>query len=261
MALYRGGDGDFDVADGLGHGLADEVELAHLFDAGGGLLKLAPGEELLEDAAGVGEADDHDVAGVGDLVAEEHAHDAELHLALGLTVDHGVAPGAKDPEEAVFLALEDAEGDQAGEGLSLNFLGAQRGLFDPEAGVVLFARGDLGERRIEQVVAGGGGVEQDEVLEVGVDAVLHGEVHEHAAGEGVVEGPAWDVREPSVVVVQQEEGDFLDESQHGARPFRCGATPFAAHSTRRMGWVVTAGGAAGYWATNDVVTSSLTRTV
>ena len=47
----------------------------------------------------------------------------------------------------------------------------------------LFFTGYLYERGIQQFVSGGGRIGQGKRCLVGVDAVLHGEVHQHGAGE------------------------------------------------------------------------------
>ena len=187
-------------------------------DPRGGPLQLAPGEQLLEDVARVGEADDGHVARVRNVVAEQHAHDAQLDLALGPAVDHRVAPRLEDPEEAVVAALEDAALDQPGERLVLDRVGVLPGALHPVARAVRLPAGDVGQRRIEEAVAGRQVVEQDQVLEVGVDAVLHRQVHQYGAGDGVVPRPTGHPHERPVVVAKHEQDDFLDESQHGACP-------------------------------------------
>ena len=156
----------------------------------------------------------NDVARVRDLFAEEDAHDAQLHFALGLAVDHGVAAGAEDPEEAVILGLEDAGVDEAAQGFLTELGGALGDALHPVAGVARLVGGDIGKGRVKEAVAERGGVDQDEVLEVGIDAVLQREVHEDGAGEGTVDGPVGNVNEGTVLVAEQEQDDLFDESQH-----------------------------------------------
>ena len=92
-------------------------------------------------------------------------------------------------------------------------------MLHPVQGVALLAGGDHGEGRVQQVVAGWGGVEEDQVFEVGVDAVFHGQVHEHGPGDRPVQGESGHVNEFAVVVTEQKEKDFFRESEHAPPPW------------------------------------------
>ena len=87
-------------------------------------------------------------------------------------------------------------------------------MLDPVARIAGFVGSDFGKGRVEEGVADGGGVDQDQVFEVGIDAVLHGQVHEHGAGDGAVHRPVGHMDEGTVLVAQQEQNDFFGESQH-----------------------------------------------
>ena len=63
--------------------LADEIHLAQLLDSGSGTFDLTLGEDVGEDAAGVGETNHGDVPGIGDVIGEQDAGDPEFGLAFG----------------------------------------------------------------------------------------------------------------------------------------------------------------------------------
>ena len=65
-----------------------------------------------------------------------------------LPVDDWVPPGPEDPQKAVFPALQDAQGDQAGERFVVYRLGAVRHMLHPVAGVALLPGRDVGQRRV-----------------------------------------------------------------------------------------------------------------
>ena len=83
------------------------------------------------------------------------------------------------------MALQDAPPDQTVERLLADLVGLAGRLFHPVAGVALLARRNRLQRRIQQAVAHRCGVDQDQVLGVGVDPVLQGQVHENSTREGV----------------------------------------------------------------------------
>ena len=171
-----GGDGTLDVADGVGDDASDEFDLAGQVYPWGSRLQFAAGQHAVEDAASVGQTDYHDVAWVWDGVGEQHVHDAGPDLAAA-AFDEGVASGGEVFEEPVVVALDDAVGDEAGEGFFVDWLGMMRGMVQPEAGVVRLTGGDGGEGGVKEGVAGWRGVEEDEAIQVGVDAVFHSQVH------------------------------------------------------------------------------------
>ena len=138
-----------------------------------------------------------------------------LHFALRLAVHCGIAPRTEDPHEAVVAAVEDAAFDEAVEGAIANCIGVLgRHTLDPVAGVehLLGGLGDVGEYRIEQHVPDRSGVDEDELVGVGVDAVLEREVHESRACESASERPLGHVYELPTFVVEDQEQDFFGES-------------------------------------------------
>ena len=109
-----------------------------------------------------GEADYYDVARVGDFVAKQHSHDAQLHFALGLSVDSRVAPGPEDPEEAVVFALQNPPVYKLGKGLLTDRVSALGGAFNPESGVSLLTGGYIGQCRVKEIVSDRRGIDQNE---------------------------------------------------------------------------------------------------
>ena len=148
-------------------------------------LRLA--EQPLEDAAGVGEADDHDVAGRGNVVAEQHPHDAQPDVPLHGAVRGGIAARLGDRGRsrhvAGFGGLQNAGRHQALQGDGADALGVFGDAPHPGFGVVdLGALGNLREHRVEQIVAGWGRVGDHQLGGVRVDAAVQGEVEQHRAG-------------------------------------------------------------------------------
>ena len=104
-------------------------------------------------------------------------------------VDDRVAPRSEHPQQPVVAPMQDSALDQAAQGPFAYLIGALLDVFHPVAGVVVsVCRGNVGQHRIQQVVAGGRGVDQHQLVHVGVDARFEGKVHQHAAGERQVHG-------------------------------------------------------------------------
>ena len=88
-----------DIGDGAGHFATDQVQLADLLEARLNPVDLPLRVDRSQDVAAVDEADERDIAGVGNLVREQYVRDTLLRLLLDLAVDGRVAAGAEDPEE------------------------------------------------------------------------------------------------------------------------------------------------------------------
>src|SRR5437773_3642071 len=94
-----------DFGDRTRHRLADQIHLAELLDAGGRLIDLLGCQHEAQEVARVDQADQHDIARIGDFVGQEDLAEPRLDLALLGVVDHGIAPGWEDPQKtAVLLA-------------------------------------------------------------------------------------------------------------------------------------------------------------
>ena len=76
----------------------------------------ASGQQVLEYAAGVGEADDDDVAGFGISSLNSTPMNAQFHLTLGRAVDLRVAARLENPENTVVPAFPGCRGRRVGRG-------------------------------------------------------------------------------------------------------------------------------------------------
>lgn len=74
--------------------------------------------------------------------------------------------------------------------------------------------GDGGQRGVQQGVAGGSCVEQHELIEIRVDAVLDGQVHQHGPGQHVRQRLIGNLRQAAGVFVKQEQQNLFGKSQH-----------------------------------------------
>ena len=92
-----------------------------------------------------------------DLVAEQHAHDAPLHVARDRRVDGRVAQRREQPQHADVPGRQDAAVDESIEGARVDRVGAARGALHPEPGVALLRRGDVGQREVAHAIAEGRG--------------------------------------------------------------------------------------------------------
>ena len=63
-------------------------------------------------------------------------------------------------------------------------------------------------------MAGGACVGDGERLQIRVDAIGKGQVHQHSAGQGAVDGVLANRQRRAVFVVQQQD-EFFGEGQHG----------------------------------------------
>ena len=202
-----------------GDGLADEVQLRHQIDPVPHLRALAGREELVEDPAGVGQADDHDVARIRDLVAEEDAHDAQSDILSHLAVGGPVVPGARhsarqEKPAGLVVGLENAlprKTDQRPLVDRLPPVGlTQHPVVD---GVLRGGLRDVGQGWVEQVVAERRRIDQHQSHEIRVDAILQRQIHQHGPGEKNVQP----LRRPRlckvpVLGVEQKQQQLFRES-------------------------------------------------
>src|SRR5262249_49635336 len=86
-----------------------------------------------EQAALVGDADEHDVARIGYPVGEDGFGQAQLDMLQGAAVDHGEALDVDDPEKLGLLVAEDALGDQRVQRLPFEVVAPEEHLLDPVA--------------------------------------------------------------------------------------------------------------------------------
>ena len=61
---------------------------------------------------------------------------------------------------------------------------------------------NAGERRVEQIVAERRRIDDEQPLRIGIDPVLHGQIHQNRAGESAIERRCRDVDEFPAAVVQ-----------------------------------------------------------
>ena len=205
------------VLDRGGDRTADQVHPADGIDALLGLLVEL--EHDAEDVARIDQADDDDVPRVGDLVGEQRLDDARLdELADGALLGGAgqlLVPsrGRQGPEIAVVM-LQDSQPDQPVERLVDDPLRPAGEALDPVDRVPLgrFV-GDLRENRVEHGIAGLRRVDEDQRIEVRVDAPEQRELRQHRAGDGAVQIPAGNLVEIAVLLVEEHQNELLGQAQ------------------------------------------------
>ena len=142
-----------------------------------------------------------------------------LDLLLRVAVDGGIAAGAEGPHHP-RLALH----DNATRHKALQRLLADGGrifngeLPDPDPCVRrLLLRCDFRQGGVEYGIPGGCPVVDHKRFRVGVDPIGEGQIHQHGAADGTPQIDLRDRHERAVLVVQQQEKNFLGEGQHGPR--------------------------------------------
>lgn len=100
------------MLDGPEHRLADQIELADQRDPRLYLRQFGLGQDVVEDAAGVGQSDDNNIVWRGNIVGKNDIHDAELDFLLRFVVDDRIAPGTGYPagerKQAAVVVFYDA---------------------------------------------------------------------------------------------------------------------------------------------------------
>ena len=199
------------------HGAAYEVHPADELDALFGFVVQL--EDEAEDVAGVDEADDDDVPGVGNLVVEDCPADARLDELdgrpfRGVVEDAGLPGGAGERPEFAFVVLEDVESDQFIQGEVNDVFGFGYESFYPVLGVAsggLF--GYALQDGVEGGVAGFGVVHEEEGFFVGVNASDEGEFGERGADDGAVQVPAGDLVEVAALLVEEHEDELFGQGE------------------------------------------------
>ena len=111
----RGGNVLNGLLDRPAHRLTDQIEAAHQLDPGRGVAQFLRAQDDLEGVRRIGQADEGDISGRGNPVAQEHVEDPQLDLPLFPVVDHRIAAAAEHPQEAPILYPEDSPLDEARE--------------------------------------------------------------------------------------------------------------------------------------------------
>ena len=235
----RGGSRRLGFPNGPGDGLADRIQLRHQVDPLLHLGALRAREKVIEDAAGVRQADDHRVARVRDVVAEQHAHDAQPDFLLHRAVGGRVVP----PRPRYAAGQQEAGGSVAGFQDPATRQPRQRPLPNRLAPVVGMApypvvdvmriggQRDVGQRRVEQVVVERRPIDQHQPSRIRVDTVLQRQIHQHCPGQQNVQ-PSRRQRTGQVpaFVVEQEQQQLLGKS-HEARGYRARPLRLQRHAT------------------------------
>ena len=176
-------------AQGVGDRPADQIHPPHQRDPFRHLVQIGPGQDPLEHAAGIGQADDCDVPRIRYLVVEQHPHDPQPDVLHHHPVVRPVAAGARHP------AREEIR--PAGFGFE-NAAPRQPGV--PR---------DVGQGGIEQVVP--------ERRRVGHDAVFEGELHQHRTSEDDAQRVRRVIgRQLSPAFVEYEQQKLFGQPQHSA---------------------------------------------
>ena len=220
-------------AHGVGDSLADQVQAPHHVDALGAILAFLAGQQAIQQAASGGQADEHDVARMRDVVAEQHAHDAQAHFLLRLAgrlpVRRRIAPGVEHPERepqsvgaGVRVGLQDAGFAQPRQGARLDAFGVLGEATHPELGAALLGvRGDGRQGRIQQIVVERRLVHQRQMAHIGVDAAEQRQVHQQSARQGVSQLRLRRRRQLRGLLPEQQEHEFFGETQHRTRALCC----------------------------------------
>lgn len=163
--------------------------------------------------------------GSGELLVQESAEDATLDLLPRPAVDQRIATGAghllRQGPEAAGVGFEDALLDQPLDGLVTDLIAPPGQPLHPVLGRMnrVFA-GEILKRGIQQAVPRGGRIDYGERLQVRVDPVLHGEIHEHGPGEGAGHPPLGNGHEVPRVLAVQKQQQLLGESHRWSRSNR-----------------------------------------
>ena len=209
-----------DRPEGLGDRPADQVHPPHQFKPFPHLVPLRPGQNAVEDAARIRQTDNHDIARVGNFVAEEHPHDAQPDLFHRLSLDDRIAAGVRHMrpkrEKPFGFSLENAAMDQPGLRPVADFVASPGRTRNPITHVVVLGcLRDVGQGGIEQIIIQWRRIDQDESVEIRIDAVFEGQIHQHRAGKYDVQR----VRRENgskiaPLFIEQEQENFFGEPQH-----------------------------------------------
>lgn len=133
------------LVDNLKDGPAQQIETADEVEPVSHFRPFGLRQKPLKDAAGVYQGNQHHIAGVRDVIVEQHAHDARFHFPLRLAIDHWIPAGSSHPsgqrERAIALPFQNAESHQAFDRLVANGVG--RGRLREPLHPVAAARGRL----------------------------------------------------------------------------------------------------------------------
>ena len=179
----------FDLTDGGGNLPANQIHPADEGDPSLNLGQLILRQDALEHSTCRSEADDDDVLRVRDVVAEKGPHDAELHFLSGPPVRAHVAAHAGDTRGKVDLAIGVAFQvtplNQPCEGSLADLVALFGQMRDPKGGVAGIVAGlrYFGEDGVEQFVPQRCRVGDDELINVGIDAICQRQVHQRRSGE------------------------------------------------------------------------------
>ena len=173
-------------------------------------------QQALSQRACLGEADQHDVPWVGDLVAQQHTGDPPPHVPQGSPVIRDLVLNPHEPEPAATLTYDDAALHQLGDEQRVQRLVVPGEHPDPVGDGPGFPLLHDARQQVRlRVSRARRGVEDEEVLGVGVDAVLQGQIHQQCPADGV---PAGMRRQPGVVppgvVVQHQQQHLFADGDH-----------------------------------------------
>ena len=181
--------GHLKLPDRLGDRLPDQVQSPHYVEP---ILHLGPfrlGQDGLEYAAGIRQAYQHDIARVGNLVAEQHPHEAKLNLFCRLAINTGIAARprheARQEDETLALGFENTPADQPREHSVANRVPPLGEVGKPGAdSACLGCLREVDQRRIKQFVVEWRRTDDRELGEVGINAVASkGQIHQYGPGQ------------------------------------------------------------------------------
>ena len=207
------------LPDGLLDGPADHFQVADEGDSRLCGLEFVGLHHEPERLADIEQADEQDVPRIGNPVVIYPAEDAlpNLLLVVGHTrrpVRASIDDGACAGPEATGVRQERALRHQSVQHFLDPFVGAETELLRPVPGAVrFFLRRDPLKRGVENGVARGRAVEQNQLLQVQIDAPAQRQFAEHGSGECAFEIPEVQILQIAAIIIQQDEDQFVHQRE------------------------------------------------
>ena len=204
----------------LGHGSADQIQIADLIDPPGRRTEFPVGQQVLENAAGVRQGYENDIPRIRNIGVGQDSQDPPLRLSGRLGIGDLVSGSPAYPQEAAFLPVQDAALDETSGGAFESVVRLRDRLPDPVTGVVgLGGLHDAGQHGIEQVVPERFRVDHEKPLGIHVYSRFQSEVQQNRPGQRIVTLQYRHTVEGAFRLIEQEEHDLFGQSQGVRRAF------------------------------------------
>ena len=205
-----------DFPDSRNHGVGNQLESSYLDDAVADSFALWPCKQMLEYPAHVCQAYDRNVP-VGSGISSLNSRD----IMRSFTSRRSTAPSRvgyrrdlKTQRKRFSSSLRIPLAHQAVKGRLPDVSGLAAEELYPVTGIMLLLGGaDVAQCRIKQIISGGFGVRDKELLWIGVDSAFEGKVHQYCAGKRKTDGMFGNMNELSALIFQHQKNDFFSESQ------------------------------------------------